>query len=66
MVDAIDKDKYEVALIGIDKAGKWLLPNKAQFLLNANNPKLIKLNKASKESVALVPQSGGELTNLSN
>lgn len=66
VVDAIDKDKYEVALIGIDKTGKWLLPNKAQFLLNANNPKLIKLNKANKESVTLVPQSGGELTNLSN
>jgi D-alanine-D-alanine ligase len=66
VVDAIDKDKYEVALIGIDKTGKWLLPNKSQFLLNANDPKLIKLNKASEESVALVPQSGGELTNLSN
>lgn len=66
VVDAIDKNKYEVALIGIDKTGKWLLPNKSQFLLNANNPKLIKLNKTDKENVALVPQSGGELTNLSS
>ncbi|MFH0804556.1 MAG: D-alanine--D-alanine ligase [Candidatus Zambryskibacteria bacterium] len=66
VADAIDKNKYDVALIGIDKNGKWLLPNKSQFLLNANNPKLIKLNKASEQSVALVPQSEGELTNLSN
>lgn len=66
VVDAIDKDKYEVALIGIDKTGRWLLPNKSQFLLNANDPKLIKLNKANEENVALVPHSRGELTNLSN
>ncbi|TSC82298.1 MAG: D-alanine-D-alanine ligase [Parcubacteria group bacterium Gr01-1014_20] len=66
VVDAIDKEKYEVVLIGIDKFGKWLLPNKAQFLLNASDPKLIKLNKENVESVALVPQSGGELTNLSS
>lgn len=66
VVDAIDKEKYEVSLIGIDKSGKWLLPNKSEFLLNANDPKLIKLNKSNEENVALVPQSGGELTNLSH
>lgn len=66
VIDAIDKEKYEVSLIGIDKSGKWLLPNKSEFLLNANDPKLIKLNKSNEENVALVPQSGGELTNLSH
>lgn len=66
VIDAIDKDKYEVSLIGIDKTGRWLLPNKSQFLLNENDPKLIKLNKENEESVALIPESGGELTNLTN
>lgn len=66
VADAIDGDKYDVVLIGIDKSGKWLLPNKSQFLLNANDPKLIELNKAGEESIALMPQSGGELTNLSH
>jgi D-alanine-D-alanine ligase len=66
VLDAIDKDKYEVVLIGIDKSGKWLLPNRSQFLLNSNDPNLIKLNKAGEQSVALVPQSSGELTNLSD
>ena len=64
VAEAIDKDKYDVALIGIDKSGKWLLPNQSQYLLNASDPKLIKLNKENPDSVALVPQSGGELTNL--
>jgi len=66
VIDAIDKEKYEVSLIGIDKTGRWLLPNKSQFLLNESDPKLIKLNKENEESVALIPQSGGKLTNLTS
>ncbi len=65
VADAIDKDKYDVALIGIDKSGRWLLPNQSEFLINATDPKLVKLNKDNEKSVALVPQSGGELTDLS-
>ena len=63
--DAIDKEKYNPILIGIDKNGKWLLKNKSKFLLNANNPKLIKLNQSS-DSVALIPQSNGKIFNFNN
>ncbi|OGU59054.1 MAG: D-alanine--D-alanine ligase A [Ignavibacteria bacterium RBG_13_36_8] len=52
--EAIDKDKYDVVLIGIDKAGKWYLNDASQYLLNADNPKLIKLNKGS-DNLAFVP-----------
>lgn len=65
IADAIDKEKYEVSLIAIDKAGHWLLPNQAEFLLNTSDPKKIALNVVGNESVALVPQSSGEVTNLS-
>ncbi len=65
VIDAIDKDKYEPLLIGIDKTGRWLLNEPSQFLLNSTNPKLVRLNQAS-ESVALVPQSEGRLTSLSS
>ncbi len=64
VAEAIDRDKYDVALIGIDKSGRWLLPDQSQFLLNAGDPKLIALNRQNEENVALVPQSGGELTDL--
>lgn len=65
IIDAIDKVKYNPILIGIDKSGKWLLNDNSRFLLNSENPKLIKLNKSS-ESVALIPQSEGEIANFSN
>jgi len=54
VIDAINKDRYEVVLIRLDKKGRWFLNDSSQFLLHSNNPKLIKLNEAT-DAVALVP-----------
>jgi len=64
VIEAIDKEKYEPVLIGVDKSGKWLLSDSSKFLLNSGDPKLIKLNNEASESVALVPQSAGKISNL--
>ncbi|MBU2703734.1 D-alanine-D-alanine ligase [Sporomusaceae bacterium BoRhaA] len=53
VIDALDKNKYDITLIGIDKSGRWYLNDSSQFLLNSSNPKLIALNKTNK-NVALV------------
>nr|AGS53658.1 D-alanine--D-alanine ligase [uncultured bacterium contig00086] len=63
--DAIDRAKYEPVLIGIDKSGRWLLNEDSEFLLDADDPKHIRLNPSS-GAVALVPQSRGAIANLSN
>lgn len=55
--DAIDKEKYNPILIRIDKTGKWLLNDGANFSPNSNE-----LN----EPVALIAQSGGKILNLAN
>ncbi len=67
VVEAIDKNKYDLVLIGIDKSGRWYLNDSSRFLLNADNPKLIALNK-SNESVALLPGSSDnrELVSINN
>ncbi len=66
IVEAIDEKKYDVVLIGIDKNGQWYLNEASRFLLHAENPKLIALNKTS-EHVALVPKDNqNQLVNLSN
>ncbi|MCG5104797.1 D-alanine--D-alanine ligase [Oceanobacillus alkalisoli] len=54
VLEAMDKDKYDVTLIGIDKEGRWHLHDSSQFLLNANDPKLIALNKTN-EGIAFIP-----------
>lgn len=66
VIEAVDMDKYEVVLIGIDKTGQWYLSETSNLLQHAGNPALMKLNGAS-EGVALI--SGGrnaKLINLSN
>ncbi len=54
VLDAIDREKYNVTLIGIDKGGRWYLNDQSHFLLNSHDPKRIALNKGDKD-VVLVP-----------
>lgn len=54
IVDAMDKSRFEVVLLGIDKQGQWHISEADNYLLNADSPARIALN-ASDNSVALVP-----------
>lgn len=54
ILDAIDKEKFDVTLLGIDKTGQWHINDASNFLLNAENPALIALNHSNK-NVALIP-----------
>jgi D-alanine-D-alanine ligase len=66
ILEAIDRDKYEVTLIGIDKNGKWSLFDDSSYLLNADDPKKISLGPASRE-VTLNPGSRyNNLTGISD
>jgi D-alanine-D-alanine ligase len=61
--EALDREKFEPVLIGIDKSGRWLLNNESRFLLNADDPKRIRLNQDSR-AIALTPQSRGLISGL--
>ncbi|MGK2959665.1 MAG: D-alanine--D-alanine ligase [Candidatus Malihini olakiniferum] len=54
IIDSIDKTKFDVTLLGIDKQGIWHISDASNYLLNAENPALIALNHSNK-SVALIP-----------
>ena len=45
IIDAIDRDRYEPVLIGIDRDGAWYLNDDSMSLLNADDPRLIALNQ---------------------
>ena len=47
IIEALDKDKYEIVLISINKDGFWSIKNQNNFLLNDSDPKLISLNPDS-------------------
>jgi len=51
--EALDRTKYDVLLLGVDKQGLWHLGADASFILNASNPKLIALNSRAPSVVAV-------------
>jgi D-alanine-D-alanine ligase len=65
VIQALDRDKYDPVLIGIDKQGGWHLQKDAEYLLNADDPKRIALSPAmsaltitpSKTSGAICPEN---------
>lgn len=54
IVDALDKQRFDVVLIGIDKQGQWHLSDPAAFLLNADDPARIALNRSG-NGIAVLP-----------
>ncbi len=66
VMNALDKDKYEIFMIGIDKNGEWHLRDGSDFLSCANHPKQIQMH-SPKEKVMLVAKADEtHLVSLSN
>ncbi|MBD8491683.1 D-alanine--D-alanine ligase [Pseudomonas syringae] len=58
VINAIDRARYELTLIGVDKLGRWLRFEESDYLLNAGDPSRISLS-ASGRQLALLPGSTG-------
>lgn len=60
IVQAMDRERYEPVLIGIDRSGRWHLADAARFLRNAADPRRIRLGESERD-VTLVPgRPGGD------
>ncbi|KYF78743.1 D-alanine--D-alanine ligase, partial [Sorangium cellulosum] len=63
VVEALDRDRFEPVLVGIDKAGRWLLQDEALLLGAARDPRLARLNDAMPEiALDAHPGPAGEAT----
>jgi len=56
VISAVNTDKYNIVLVGIDKGGKWNRYKPDTFLSNPDNPKEIALNNPG-EQVALISEN---------
>jgi D-alanine-D-alanine ligase len=54
IINAVDRDKYHLTLIAMDKTGRFFLCDENNFLSNANNSKIISLKKLDNE-LAFIP-----------
>src|SRR3989344_330842 len=62
VVNALDRKKYEVVLIGINKAGAWLAPRVSERYLALASNKPTKVPEKSREVVMMAPSGEGILT----
>lgn len=61
VVQSLDRDRFEPILVGIDKAGRWLLQEEALLLGAARDPRLAKLNQSMPDvALAAHPMPSGE------
>lgn len=60
VIEAMDKDKYEPVLIGVDKTGRWHLIQNGEMFSAGSDPKFPKLKEAA-QGAAFVPQGGGKI-----
>lgn len=64
IASALNREKYEIVFIGINKSGQWFLIEDAEFLMFDDDPTKIKLKELT-ERIALLPGFGKtELFNL--
>ncbi|MFA4871817.1 MAG: D-alanine--D-alanine ligase [Patescibacteria group bacterium] len=64
IINAIDKEKYNIILILINKAGKWLVKTDSNLLLKNQKGKIRLGGKT--DYVAIIPQSNGKILNFSS
>jgi D-alanine-D-alanine ligase len=60
IIDALDRERFEPVVIGIEKSGRWLLERAEGFLVNAKDPRTIALDPGG-IPVCLPPASAGSL-----
>jgi D-alanine-D-alanine ligase len=64
VINAIDRESYALTLIGVDKLGRWLRFDEADYLLNANDPARIKLSGSGKQLSLLPGSAGGQFVEV--
>ncbi|SDC19044.1 D-alanine--D-alanine ligase [Pelagirhabdus alkalitolerans] len=66
VVEAMDRTKYNIVLIGVDKSGRWHLCDESDFLNHADDPARIQLNKTN-QRIAVVPgEESAQIIELQN
>ncbi|MCK8818176.1 D-alanine--D-alanine ligase [Natroniella sulfidigena] len=66
VIEAMDQEKYEIVLIGMDKQGRWYLKEDSDFLLNATDPTQIKLSKSDDEVALILGDGAEQLININD
>jgi len=66
VIEAIDRKKYDIATLGIDKEGRWQVGDLSRFILHADNPRQIAMYQGN-DRLALIPgSSDGKIVHINS
>ncbi|MGD2036043.1 MAG: D-alanine--D-alanine ligase [Bacteroidales bacterium] len=55
IANAVNREKFNLYLLAIDKLGNWFLANESDYLFHEDDPENISLNVKPEQRVALIP-----------
>ena len=61
VVAALDRERFEPVLVGIDRDGRWLLQDEARLLASGRDPRLVRLDAAGASVELPARPAGGAL-----
>ncbi len=61
IANTVNRNKYNLYLIALDKQGNWYLADESDYLNNADDPSLISLKVRSDQQVALIPKNNSNI-----
>jgi D-alanine-D-alanine ligase len=64
VIEAVDREKYDIVLITIDKQGEWYLADPSEFLLDPDNPKRIRLVQSDEQLAIVLGDDNQQLIRL--
>ena len=56
IANAVNRDKFNLLLLAIDKQGNWFIADESDYLIKADDPKNICLNVKKEQQIALIPK----------
>ena len=66
VLDAMDRSKYDIVLVGIDKSGVWRVYSDYQFTVNSDDPAKIALSKSGDIAFPMLSGSGPVLVEVAS
>ena len=64
---AVNREKYNLYLLPVDKSGNWYLADEVNYLVNADDPSTINLNLEKLVPIALIPkENSNQILELSS
>ncbi len=66
VIRSLDKEKYAITIVGIDKNGQWWRQDNTEYLSDSTNPALIKLLPSNEPLLLTTDGTSCWLTNASN